>query len=731
MRQNDFRSAAPAWAALSPLVLWLAAIAAYAYEDGMNLFQWMGRFSQVLERPFSIGWTPYTLKYMLGSLLLYGCGIALYYSSRENRRPGEEYGSAKWGNPKELNRKYMDHQHKDANIILTQRVRLGMDGYITQRNMNVLVVGGSGSGKTRFFCKPNIYSANCSYLITDPKGELLRAAGALLAAQGYEVRVFNLIDPSQSDGYNPFSYIHSEKDVLTLIDNLIKNTTPRNASSNDPFWEKAEIALDSALMLYLVSEAPPEEQNFEMLIYMMNFAEVREEDDQYRSPLDMLFRALEEEQPNHVAVKQYKAFKQAAGKTAKSILVSAAVRLATFNIPQYARMTMVDEMDFGSLGEKKKAIFCVIPVDDSSMNYLVGMLYTQCFQALYRRADEKHNGRLPVPVRVIQDEWANVAQPESYPKILATCRSYNIGLNIIVQNIQQIKALYEKEWESIIGNCDTLLFLGGGNEPTSLEFIVKLLGKETIATRTRGQTKGRSGSSSTNFQQTGRDLMTIDEVRKLDTHKAILFIRGEDPVLDKKYNIKRHPNIKLTTDGKAKPYIHKPQGAPDYALPDLPYAFKSLDDYDFIDMEEPKHESEQEEPLETVGAEYGEAALLDGGWCCCSLSLLRHARDGGGRRSAGHCKQSFRFYLQHHQGAGRHYSRLGYCAGGYVDPVPRCQPENAGLPLPVWWLNDRLCKGNSDRHRRNLMKRAGRYCLAADLPAPLWEVIFIWITTGS
>lgn len=582
------------WAALSPLVLWLAAIAAYAYEDGMNLFQWMGRFSQVLERPFSIGWTPYTLKYMLGSLLLYGCGIALYYSSRENRRPGEEYGSAKWDSPKELNRKYMDHQHKDANIILTQRVRLGMDGYITQRNMNVLVVGGSGSGKTRFFCKPNIYSANCSYLITDPKGELLRAAGALLAAQGYEVRVFTLIDPSQSDGYNPFSYIHSEKDVLTLIDNLIKNTTPRNASSNDPFWEKAEIALDSALMLYLVSEAPPEEQNFEMLIYMMNFAEVREEDDQYRSPLDMLFRALEEEQPNHVAVKQYKAFKQAAGKTAKSILVSAAVRLATFNIPQYARMTMVDEMDFGSLGEKKKAIFCVIPVDDSSMNYLVGMLYTQCFQALYRRADEKHNGRLPVPVRVIQDEWANVAQPESYPKILATCRSYNIGLNIIVQNIQQIKALYEKEWDGIIGNCDTLLFLGGGNEPTSLEFIVKLLGKETISTRTRGQTKGRSGSSSTNFQQTGRDLMTVDEVRKLDTNKVILFIRGEDPVIDRKYNLKRHPNIKLTSDGKAKPYIHKPQGAPDYALPDLPYAFKSLDDYEFINMEENEHEQTEE-----------------------------------------------------------------------------------------------------------------------------------------
>lgn len=583
------------WAALSPLVLWLAAIAAYAYEDGMNLFQWMERFSQVLERPFSIGWTPYTLKCMLGSLLLYGCGIALYYSSRENRRPGEEYGSAKWGDPRALCRKYMDHQHKGANIILTQRVRLGMDGYKTQRNMNILVIGGSGSGKTRYFCKPGLYSANCSYLVTDPKGELLKAAGGLLLSLGYEVRVFNLIDPEQSDCYNPFVYVREEKDVLSLIDNLIKNTTPRNASSNDPFWEKAEVALDSALMLYLIHEAPQDEQNFETMIYMMNFADVREEDEQYRSPLDMLFRALEEEQPAHVAVKQYKVFKQAAGKTAKSILVTAAVRLAAFNIPQYAAMTSMDEMDFGSLGERKRAIFCVIPVNDSSMNYLVGMLYTQCFQELYRRADLKYNGRLPVPVRVIQDEWANVAQPESYPKILATCRSYNIGLNIIVQNVQQIKALYEKEHESIIGNCDTLLFLGGGNEPASLEFIVKLLGRETLATRTRGLTKGRNGSSTTNYQQTGRDLMTIDEVRKLDTNKAILFIRGEDPVIDRKYNLKRHPNIKLTSDGKAKPYIHKPQGAPDYALPDLPYAFKSLDDYEFINMEENEHEQTEEQ----------------------------------------------------------------------------------------------------------------------------------------
>ena len=542
------------WAALSPLVLWLAAIAAYAYEDGMNLFLWMGRFSQVLERPFTIGWTPYTLKYMLVGLLLYGCGIALYYSSRENRRPGEEYGSAKWGSPKELNRKYMDHRHKDANIILTQRVRLGMDGYISQRNMNVLVVGGSGSGKTRFFCKPNIYSANCSYLITDPKGELLRAAGALLAAQGYEVRVFNLIDPSQSDGYNPFSYIHSEKDVLTLIDNLIKNTTPRNASSNDPFWEKAEIALDSALMLYLVSEAPPEEQNFEMLIYMMNFAEVREEDDQYRSPLDMLFRALEEEQPNHVAVKQYKAFKQAAGKTAKSILVSAAVRLAPFNLPQIKAVTDHDDMDLYTLGERKCALYAVIPDNDTTFTFLVSLLYSQIFQTLYYCADQIHHGALPCHVHFILDEAPSVNLP-GLPRELATMRSRNISCSTIIQNMAQIKELYKDSWETIPGNSDTLLYLGG-NEASTHKYISEALGKSTIDTKTHGQTKGRSGSYSTNFQISGRELLTPDEVRMLDNRYCILFIRGTRPVVDEKYELMEHPAIRYTMDGGGPPYIH-------------------------------------------------------------------------------------------------------------------------------------------------------------------------------
>lgn len=570
------------WAILCLLVVYFAMVTASVYIPGENVFALLERFSTMVRRPELLRWTAYTPRFLLVFLLLYGGGILLYYADHENRRPGEEYGSAKWGNARELNKRHADRDGK--NVILTKRVSIGLDGYKHRRNLNILVVGGSGSGKTRFFCKPGIMSVNCSYLIIDPKGEMLRSTGYLLKEEGYDIKVFDLIHPNQSDGYNPFTYIRDEPDVLKLMDNLVKNTTPPKGASNDPFWEKAEIALDSALMLYLLSEAPKEEQNFEMLMFMLECARVMEEDDQYQSPLDLLFQSLEERDPTHVAVREYKVYKQAAGKTAKSILVTASVRLAAFIFPQYAAMMQTDEMDFASLGERKRAIFCVIPVNDGSMNYLVSMLLTQCFQQLYLRADERYNGRLPMPVRVIQDEWANVAQPDSYPKVLATCRSYNIGINIIVQNIQSIKALYKDEWEGIIGNCDTLLFLGGGNEPTSLEFVSKLLGKETVHTRTRGQTKGRSGSSSVNFQQTGRDLMTPDEIRMLPTDDALLFIRGEKPVRDKKYDIKKHPNVRRTADGRTKPYIHNPP-VPDYTLPDLPYEFHTLDDYTFLEDE--------------------------------------------------------------------------------------------------------------------------------------------------
>ena len=575
------------WAILCLPVVYFAMVTASVYIPGENIFALLERFSTMVRRPDLLRWTAYTPRFLLVFLLLYGGGVLLYYADHENRRPGEEYGSAKWGNARELNKRYADQNGK--NVILTKRVSIGLDGYKHRRNLNILVVGGSGSGKTRFFCKPGIMSVNCSYLIVDPKGEMLRSTGYLLKDEGYDIKVFDLIHPRQSDGYNPFTYIRDDPDVLKLMDNLVKNTTPPKGASNDPFWEKAEIALDSALMLYLLYEAPVEEQNFEMLMFMLECARVMEEDEQYQSPLDLLFQTLEERDPSHIAVREYKVYKQAAGKTAKSILVTASVRLAAFIFPQYAAMMQTDEMDFASLGERKRAIFCVIPVNDGSMNYLVSMLLTQCFQQLYLRADERYNGRLPVPVRVIQDEWANVAQPDSYPKVVATCRSYNIGINIIVQNIQSIKALYKDEWEGIIGNCDTLLFLGGGNEPTSLEFVSKLLGKETVHTRTRGQTKGRSGPSSVNFQQTGRDLMTPDEIRMLPTNDALLFIRGEKPVRDKKYDIKKHPNVRRTADGRAKPYIHNPP-VPDYTLPDLPYEFRTLDDYTFLEDE---HEIEE------------------------------------------------------------------------------------------------------------------------------------------
>ncbi len=581
------------WALLGVFSVYLAIAAASAYEEGSNIFVWMGRFSEVLKRPSLLRWTPYTVKCIIVVLLLCVFAVLLYRSDREKRRPGGEYGTAKWEAAETMNQKYAD---KDGpNVILTQHVSIGMDGYKHQRNLNVLVVGGSGSGKTRYFCKPGLMDANCSYLVVDPKGEMLRSTGHFLKSQGYDIKVFDLIHPRQSDGYNPFRYIREEPDVLKLMDNLVKNTTPPKGASNDPFWEKAEIALDSALMLYLLSEAPKEEQTFEMLMFMLECARVMEEDDQYPTPLDLLFQSLEERDPTHVAVREYKVYKQAAGKTAKSILVTASVRLSAFIFPQYTNIMQEDEMDFGSLGERKRAIFCITPVNDGSMNYLVSMLFTQCFQELYLRADERYDGRLPVPVRVIQDEWANVPQPDSYPKVLATCRSYNIGIDIIVQNIQSIKARYRDECQSIIGNCDTLLFLGGGNEPESLEFMSKLLGKETISIRTRGQTRGRSGSSSINYQLTGRELMTPDEIRRMSTREALLLIRGESPVRDRKYNIKKHPNYRYTQDGGAKPYIHNPPPAPDYALTDLPYVFRTLDDFRFLEDE---YEQEKQEKME-------------------------------------------------------------------------------------------------------------------------------------
>lgn len=577
------------WVLLAVPVLWAAAIMAYAYEDGMNIFDLLGRFTVLVERPFAIGWTAHTPKFMLIGLLLYGGAAALYLSTKENRRPGEEHGSARWGSPRQLCAKYRD---KDPmkNTILTQNVRMGLNGKKHRRNLLQIVIGGSGAGKTRFFCKPNLMQANCSFLVTDPKGEMLRAVAPLLIQKGYIIKVFDLIDPANSDAFNPFPYIRDDKDAMKLVHNLIRNTTPKNASNNDPFWEKSEIALDTALILYLLHEAPPEEQNFEMVMYMIENGGAREDSDDFQSPLDLLFEALEEEDPSHIAVREYKIFKQAAGKTAKSILLSAAVRLSAFIIPEIVGITTRDDMELGLMGDRKQAVFAIIPDNDGTFNYLVGMLYTCAFQALYYQADKVHQGALPVPVRLMMDEFCNVSLPDDFGKLQATMRSRNIMSTIVLQNISALKALFKDDWEGLMGNADTLIYLGG-NEQSTHKYISEMLGKETLDTRNRSISKGSHGSSSTSYQQTGRELLTPDEVRAMDNTYAIVFIRGERPVIDKKYDILKHPNIKLTEDGGAAPYIHHPGLT--FAQEDLSLPFEGLDNIIIIDEEELSNEKDR------------------------------------------------------------------------------------------------------------------------------------------
>lgn len=579
MKQHTFRESAPVWAAFLPIVLWLGALASTAYQEGMNLFSWMESFSQAMEHPLTLRWDTHTPAFLLAAMALYAGGILFYYSTRQNRRPGEEQGSARWGSVRALDKKYRDRD-PEKNVILSQHLRMSLDSKKHRRNLLQIVVGGSGSGKTRFLVKPNIFLANASYVVTDPKGEILRAAGPLLLQRGYTLRVFDLVDPSHSDCYNPFHYIRKDADVFRLIDNLIKNTTPKNASHADPFWEKSETALDSALMLYLLHEAPPEEQTLEMLLTMLEYGGASEEDESYQSPLDLLFEALEEEQPGHIAVREYHIFQQAAGKTARSILVSAAVRLSVFTLPEIQNITARDTLELDRLGERKQAIFCVIPdSNDNSLNFLVGMLYTQAFQELYFQADKVHGGSLPVPVRLLFDEFANISLPEGYARLQATMRSRNIMATIILQNISQLKALFKDDWEGIIGNADSFIYLGG-NEQSTHEYISKLLGKETISTASHNRSRGRNGSYSENIQQQGRELLTPDEVRLLDNQDCIVLIRGERPVIDKKYDLLKHPNLSYTEDGGAAPYIHSPACL--YSQDDLSFPFTSLKEVDII-----------------------------------------------------------------------------------------------------------------------------------------------------
>lgn len=539
--------------------------------------------TEKLNHPFQLHYTEYTIKSVLVCTLLYAAGIGIFYSSQKNYRRGEEHGSARWGDARQICKKYSQKPYSQ-NILLTQNFRISLDTHKHRRCLNILVVGGSGAGKSRGFALPNIMQCCCSMVITDPKAELLRKTGGLLEKKGYEVRVFDLINPDTSFCYNPFEYVHDDKDVLRLISNLIQNTTPKGSQSSDPFWEKSETALLQALMLYLLHEAPPEEQNFAMIMEMLGSAQVKEEDEDYESPLDILFDRLEMRDPDSIAVKQYHIYKQAAGKTAKSILISVGVRLAAFNLPQIAKLTNTDELDLSSMGEKKVALFCCIPDADTSLNYLVGMIYSQLFQTLYYMADRVHGGALPVPVNCIMDEFPNVSLPNEFEKILATCRSRSIYCSIIIQNMSQLKALFKDSWESLVGNCDEFLYLGG-NEKETHKYVSELLGKETIDTNTYGQTKGKSGSYSTNFLQSGRELLQPDEVRMLDNQNALLFIRGERPILDAKYDLMKHPNIRYTEDGGAGPfnYAKAPLAHDDFTFDETRYNdYELLLDEDII-----------------------------------------------------------------------------------------------------------------------------------------------------
>lgn len=559
--------------------IWFAILIAPYMDQG--LIHALPYLSEALNHPFQFQWCDNSLKTIGIFLVIYVLGIGIYLSNEKNYRQKEEYGSARWANPFWVCKKYADKNYS-LNKVFSQNVRMGLNGKKHRRNLNTLVIGGSGAGKTRFYAKPNIMQCNTSFVVLDPKGEIIRSVGYLLEENGYEVKVIDLIDMSKSLGYNPFHYIQSDKDVLKLITNLIRNTTPKGSSTNDPFWEKSETALLEALMLYLYHYAPEDEQNFSMIQYMLTFHHVNEDEDNYKSALDILFDQLEITDPNSLALKQWKIFKQSSGKTAKSILTSVGVRLAPFNLAEVESLTKYDEMELEQIGERKTALFAIIPDNDSTFNFIVGMLYTQLFQMLYYQADYVHGGELPIPVHFLMDEFANVALPDEFDKLLSTMRSRQIFVSIILQNLAQIKALYKDSWESIVGNCDETYYLGG-NEQSTHKYISELLGKETLDTNTFGKSSGRNGNYSTNYQQTGRELLTADEVRVLDNNYGLLFIKGERPIKDKKYDLLKHPRIKQTMDGGREPYIH---GQVNHFIEDWQNILLSNNEYELLDVEE-------------------------------------------------------------------------------------------------------------------------------------------------
>ena len=552
MKQDDKQSAVILSVIGILPVVWLALLIAPSVKGGLP--EILPKLMTVFNNPFQIELCEDSLKTVLVLLLCYGFGIGIYFSTRRNYRRREEHGSAKWGDARAVNKKYCQTP-KSENKLMTQNVSIGLNAKKHRRNLNTLVCGGSGAGKTRFYCKPNLMQCNSSFVILDPKGEIVRDVGKLLEAKGYEIKVLDLISMEKSHCYNPFVYLQNDNDIQRLVTNLFKSTTPKGSQSNDPFWDTAASMLLLALVFYLHYEAPEDEQNFAMVMEMLRAGVIEDEEEPRPSPLDNLFSELEYENPDHIALKYYHSYHSGSAKTLKSIQITLAARLEKFNLESLASLTSTDELELETLGEKKTALFALIPDNDTSFNFLVSILYTQLFQQLFYSADHIHGGSLPIPVHFLMDEFANVSLPDDFDKILSVMRSRSVSASIILQNLAQLKALFEKQWESIVGNCDEFLYLGG-NEQSTHKYVSELLGKSTIDTNTYGKSEGRSGSYSTNYQISGRELLTPDEVRMLDNRYAILFIRGERPVLDFKYDILKHPNVALTADGKAGVYEH-------------------------------------------------------------------------------------------------------------------------------------------------------------------------------
>ena len=593
MNQGNDRRAAVILSLIGIIpVVWLGLLIAPSVKGGLP--EILTSLMNAMNDPFHIELCEDSVKAVLVLLLCYGMGVGIYFSTRRNYRRREEHGSAKWGSASAVNKKYAQ-QPKSENKLLTQNVAIGLNAKKHRRNLNTLVIGGSGAGKTRFFCKPNLMQCcRNSYFVLDPKGEIVRDVGELLSQKEYEVRVLDLISMEKSHCYNPFVYLQSDNDIQRLVTNLFKATTPKGSQSNDPFWDTSASMLLSALVYYLHYEAPEDEQNFAMVMEMLRAGAIENEEDSRPTPLDYLFADLEMDRPDHIALKYYRSYHAGSAKTLKSIQITLAARLEKFNLASLAALTCTDELDLASMGEKKVALFAIIPDNDSSFNFLVSILYTQLFQQLFFSADHIHGGALPIPVHFLMDEFANVSLPDDFDKILPVMRSRGVSVSIILQNLAQLKALFEKQWESIVGNCDEFLYLGG-NEQSTHKYVSELLGKSTIDTNTYGKSSGRSGNYSTNYQISGRELLTPDEVRMLDNQYAILFIRGERPVLDFKYDILKHPNVALTADGKAGVYQHgavrsdiatievtylDPKTLPDTEVPETDYVLLSDEDFD-------------------------------------------------------------------------------------------------------------------------------------------------------